>query len=190
MLAYLRFDSPHPFVLETDASTKGLEAVLAQQQSDGKVHPIAFASRYLTGAEKNYAITELETLGLVWAVKLFRPYILRWRCIVFTDHAACTSLTAKELSSKLVRWAMIIQEFDLDIRHRAGKSNRVADALSRNPVAVAHVLQFQSARSAEAYVHEATTTSRATDGLSRPHDVGAGTEPAFQSVGDLPTSPP
>ena len=131
MLAYPRFDSPHPFVLETDASTTGLGAVLAQQQSDGKVHPIAFASLSLTGAEKNYAITEVETLGLVWAVKLFCPYILGRRCIVFTVFAACTSLlTAKELSSKLVRWAMTIQEFDLDIRHRAGKSNRVADALS------------------------------------------------------------
>lgn len=150
VLAYPRFNSADPFMLETDASTRGLGAVLAQQQPDGKVHPIAFASRSLTTAEKNYAITELETLGLVWAVKTFRPYILGRRCIVFTDHAACTALlSSKHLSSKLVRWAMTIQELDLDIRHRAGRSNRVADALSRNPVEVAHVLQFQSTEFSE-----------------------------------------
>ena len=148
VLAYPRFDSKHPFVLETDASPKGLGAVLAQEQEDGKVHPIAFASRSLTAAEQNYAITELETLGLVWAAKLFRPYILGRRCVVFTDHAACTSLlTAKNPSSKLVRWAMAIQELDLDIRHRSGRSNRVADALSRNPVEVSRVLMFESVRS-------------------------------------------
>ena len=149
VLAYPQFSSPHPFILETDASTKGLGAVLAQQD-DGKVHPIAFASRSLTCAEQNYAITELETLGIVWVVKLFRPYILGHRCVVFTDHAACTSLLgAKNTSSKLVRWAMAIQELDLDIRHRAGKSNHVADALSRNPVEVSRVLMFESVKSVE-----------------------------------------
>ena len=76
VLAYPQFNSTHPFILETDASTRGLGAVLAQQQEDGKVHPIAFALHSLTTAEKNYAITELEILGLVWAVKTFRPYIL------------------------------------------------------------------------------------------------------------------
>ena len=92
VLAYPRFYSAHPFILETDTSTKGLGAVLAQQQDDGKVHPIAFASRSVSTHERNYAITELETLALVWAVKLFRVYLLGHRCVVFTDHAACTSL--------------------------------------------------------------------------------------------------
>ena len=146
VLAYPQFSSPNPFILETDASTKCLGAVLAQQQSDSKVHPIAFASRALNPSEKNYAITELESLGLTWAAKLFRPHILGHRCVVFTDHAACMSLLgAKNPSSKLVSWAMTIQELDLDIRHRSGKSNRVADALSRNPVDVAQFLMFQSA---------------------------------------------
>ena len=144
VLAYPQFRSEHPFIVKTDASAKGLGAVLAQQQADGQVHPIAFASRSLTAPERNYAITELETLGLVWALKIFRAYLLGHRCIVFTDHAACTSLlTNQHPSPKLARWAMVIQELDLDIRHRAGKSNLVADALSRNPLPTADVLQIE-----------------------------------------------
>ena len=143
MLSYPQFQSNHPFILETDASGEGLGAVLAQQQDDGQIHPIAFLSRSLSQHERNYGITELETLGLVWAVKIFRPYILGRRCIVFTDHSACTSLlSSTNPSPKMARWAMTIQEHDLDIRHRSGKSNRVADALSRNPLPVFSVLQF------------------------------------------------
>ncbi len=144
VLAYPQFQSEHPFIVETDASARGLRAVLAQQQTDGQVHPIAFASRSLTVPERNYAITELETLGLVWALKIFRAYLLGLHCIVFTDHAACTSLlTNQHPSPKLARWAMVIQELDLDIRHRSGKSNLVADALSRNPLPTAEVLQIE-----------------------------------------------
>ena len=118
VLAYPQFQSEHPFILETDASTEGLGAVLTQQQSDGKVHPIAYASRSLNPHERNYGITELETLGLVWAVKTFRAYLLGHHCVVYTDHSACTSLlNAKHPSPKLARWAMAIQEMDLDIRH-------------------------------------------------------------------------
>ena len=135
VLAYPQFQSEHLFILETDASTEGLGAVLAQQQSDGKVHPIAYASRSLNPHERNYGITELKTLGLVWAVKTFRAYLLGHHCVVYIDHSACTSLlNAKHPSPKLAQWAMAIQEMDLNIRHRAGKGNFVADALSRNPV--------------------------------------------------------
>jgi hypothetical protein len=74
----------------------------------------------------------LETLGLVWAVKHFRPYILGHRTTVYTDHAACTSLlNSPHPSGKLARWALTIQEMDLVIKHKAGKKNFNADALSR-----------------------------------------------------------
>ena len=101
------------------------------------VHPIVYGSRSLQPHETNYAITELETLALVWAVKMFRPYILGHYCVVLMDHSACTSLlNAAHPSAKLARWAMAIhdQEHDLEIRHRSGRSNASADALSRNPV--------------------------------------------------------
>ena len=117
--------------------------MLAQQQADGKVHPIVFASRLLSVHECHYGISELETLGLVWATKIFRAYLLGHRCVVFTDHAAYTSLlNSPNPSSKLAHWAMVIQELNLDIRHRSSKSNVVANALSRNPVPVADVFQI------------------------------------------------
>ena len=92
VLAYPQLESDNPFVLETDASLQGLGAVIAQKQGDGQVHTIAYASQSLHLNERNYGITELENLGLVWAAKLFRPYLLGRRCIVYTDHSACTSL--------------------------------------------------------------------------------------------------
>lgn len=137
VLAYPRFGPSEEFVLETDASLQGLGAVLGQRQSDSHVHPIAYASRSLQPHESNYDITELETLAVVWAVKTFRPYILGHHCVLLTDHSACTSLlNAAHSSAKLARWAMAIQEHDLEIRHRSGRSNASADALSRNPVTV------------------------------------------------------
>ena len=124
VLAYPQFGPGKEFVLETDASLEGLVAVLSQWQTDGHLHPIAYASRCLQPHERNYAITELEILGLVWAAKLFRPYLLGYHCIAFTDHSACTSLlNAAHPSGKLARWAMVIQELDIEIRHRPGKAN-------------------------------------------------------------------
>lgn len=76
VLVYPGFGEGEEFVLETGACLQGLGAVLGYKQSDGHVHPIAYASRSLQPHEKNYAIAELETLGLVWAVKHFRAYFL------------------------------------------------------------------------------------------------------------------
>ena len=65
----------------------GLGAVLAQsQEEDDSVRPIAYASRSLQKHEKNYGVTELEGLGVVWAAKLFRPYLYAHHCTVYTDH--------------------------------------------------------------------------------------------------------
>ena len=135
ILAYPKFGPECEFVLETDASYVGLGAVLSQSQDDGKLHPIAYASRSLDQHEKNYAVTELETLAIVWAVRYFRAYLLGHRTTVFTDHSACMSLlNHPRPSGKLARWALTIQDMDLVIKYRSGKSNTNADALSRNPV--------------------------------------------------------
>ena len=134
ILAYPRFGPGVEFVLETDASGVGLGAVLSQLQEDGQLHPVAYASRSLDASEKNYGISELETLGLVWAARHFRPYILGHHTTVYTDHSACLSLLqSARPSGKLARWALTIQELDLTIKHRSGQQNSNADALSRNP---------------------------------------------------------
>ena len=134
VLVYPRFGQGQSFLLETDASIVGLGAILSQKQEDGKYHPIAYASRSLIPSEKNYPISELETLAIVWAVKYFRTYLLGHPCTVLTDHASCLSLlNTPKPSAKLARWAMAIQEMDLEIKHRSGRSNAGADALSRTP---------------------------------------------------------
>ena len=69
VLSYPKFGPEEEFIVETDASILGIGAVLAQKQQDGHVHPVAYASRTLNPHEQNYAITELETLALVWALK-------------------------------------------------------------------------------------------------------------------------
>ena len=112
--------------------------MLSQVQDDGNIHPVAYASRSIDKHEKNYGISELETLGLVWAVRYFRPYLLGHPCTVYTDHAACLSiLNTARPSGKLARWALTIQEMDLTIKHKAGKRNGNADALSRCPTSEA-----------------------------------------------------
>ena len=135
VLAYPRFGLGIEFILETDASGIGLGAILSQTQDDGELHPIAYASCSLDNSERNYGITELETLAVVWAARHFRPYLLGHHTIVFTDHSACVSvLRTARPSGKIARWALTVQELNLTLKHRAGKLNSNADALSRNPI--------------------------------------------------------
>ena len=123
------------FVMETDASRIGLEAVLAQGVEDGTLHPVAYASRTLQPHEQNYGATELEALGVVWATKHFRHYLYGHKCVIFTDHEALKSLlNTPHPSGKLARWGLILQDMELEIKYRSGKKNSNADALSRYPV--------------------------------------------------------
>ena len=132
LLIFPRFDKE--FYLETDASILGLGAVLAQKNEADLLAPIAFASRSLQKHEKNHCSTELEALAVVWAVRHFRPYLYGHTCHLFTDHMALKSLlNTPHPSGKLARWGLTIQELDLHIHYRPGKTNKAADALSRNP---------------------------------------------------------
>ena len=135
VLAYPCFDKD--FILETDASIMGLGAVLSQRQTDGLPHPVAFASRALAPAERNYGITDLETLAVVWALSHFHYYLYGHRVQVITDHTAVKAiLDSPNPSGRHARWwtrvfGQGIKE--VSIIHRAGRDNLAADALSRNP---------------------------------------------------------
>ena len=128
-------DFSERFILETDASGVGLGAVLSQKQASGNVAPIAYASRTLQSHEKNYGISELEALAVVWATKHFRTYLYGHSCDVITDHEALQALlNTPHPSGKLARWGLALQELDLKIHYRPGRLNDRADALSRAPL--------------------------------------------------------
>ena len=140
ILVHPSFD--REFTLETDASIQGLGAVLSQrQEEDKKLHPVAFASRALNPAEQNYSITDLETLAVVWSVSHFRTYLYGQRVTVYTDHAAVKAvLQNPNTSGRHARWWTRVHGAGLrevNIIYRAGKDNTIADALSRNPQALA-----------------------------------------------------
>ncbi|GFX76764.1 retrovirus-related Pol polyprotein from transposon 17.6, partial [Trichonephila clavipes] len=118
------------FNLFTDASGVGIGAMLNQNH-----RPIAFASRTLTKAERNYTVTERESLAVIWALNKFKTYFGSLPVKVITDHAALTKLTNGEnLSNRMIRRALKLSEFSIEWEHRPGVQNVVADVLSRNPV--------------------------------------------------------
>ena len=131
ILAYPKFDQP--FVLQTDASDKGLGAVLTQFDNSGKEHVISYASRSLSDREKNYSATEKEALAVVFAVEHFRVYLLGRTFSLVTDHSALQWLHSVEPKGRLARWIMILQEYSFTIQHRPGIAHGNADGLSRLP---------------------------------------------------------
>ena len=127
-------DFSQAFRLYTDASTAGLDAILAQIR-DGKERIICCASRALNQAEKAYPATKLECLAIVWAVAKFRPYIMAMPFEVYTDHYALQWLKTMRTGSALLhRWSAALEEYDFTVCHRPGKAQTYVDGLSRLPV--------------------------------------------------------
>ena len=120
-----------PFEIMCDASDYAVGAVLGQRKNK-KMHVIYYASRTLADAQLNYTTTEKEMLAVVFAVDKFRAYLLGSKVIIYTDHSALRYLLAKkDAKPRLIRWVLLLQEFDLEIRDKKGSTNVVADHLSR-----------------------------------------------------------
>ncbi|KAM6892521.1 retrovirus-related Pol polyprotein from transposon 412, partial [Xenentodon cancila] len=131
VLAYANFDLP--FILEVDASHEGLGAVLSQEQ-EGKIRPIAYASRSLHQAERNYSSMKLEFLAMKWAMtQKFRDYLVGHKCVVWTDNNPLSHLHTAKLGATEQRWVAELAVFDYSLKYRSGRTNQNADALSRQP---------------------------------------------------------
>ncbi|KAK1677898.1 hypothetical protein QYE76_038746 [Lolium multiflorum] len=116
-----------PFEIMCDAS-----GAILGQRVDKKLNVIHYASKTLDAAQRNYATTEKELLAVVFACDKFRPYIVDSKVTVHTDHAAIRYLKEKkDAKPRLIRWVLLLQEFDLHIVDRKGADNPVADNLSR-----------------------------------------------------------
>lgn len=129
-------DFGKPFVVETDASFDGLGAVLSQEY-EGRLYPVAFASRGLRKSERNmsnYSSRKLELLALKWAVtEKFKHYLAGGKFVVLTDNNPLAHLQTAKLGAVESRWLGDLNRFDFEVKYRSGKENANADGLSRRP---------------------------------------------------------
>ena len=127
-------DFSKPFFISTDASGTGLGAVLAQKDEKNREYVIEYASKGLQKAQENYSAQELECLAVIWAIEHFYPYVGISKFYLLTDNSAMTWLHTSELKGRRGRWISKLQPYNFEIKHRSGKKNTNADALSRIPI--------------------------------------------------------
>lgn len=129
--ATLFFPDPSKEIfLETDASDYGIGAYLYQMDEQGNKYPIAFISKNLAGAQLNWSVPEKEAYGIFYALQKLEYLLRDVHFILKTDHKNLTYINFGN-SAKILRWKLMIQEYDFDIEHVAGEDNVVADAFSR-----------------------------------------------------------
>ena len=119
------------YILDTDASDMGVGAVLSQVQ-EGRERVVAYYSKTLSPAERNYCVTRRELVAVIKAMKHFRPYLYGQRFRLRTDHASLMWLCRRQESShQIARWLELLSEFTYTVEHRKGTQHGNADGLSR-----------------------------------------------------------
>ena len=170
------------FILDTDASDFGIGAVLSQQQ-DGAERVVAYASRSLTKAERNYCVTRKEMLAVVHFVRYFRPYLYGRRFKLRTDHGALKWLFGfRDPVGQVARWLQLLAEFDFEIEHRPGRCHTNADAMSRIPCNQCHYAD-SSEDEIKAQVPAMESTGTTQDCVVKTRETGlASAEASCQAV--------
>ena len=129
----LKMNFDKPFVLETDASDFGVGGALLQA-TDTIERPVAYFSKHLNKAEKNYGNGEKEMLAIVRSVEHFKQYLYGCPFKIRTDHRPLSCmLTTERAASRIARWLVTLSSFEFTIQYKPGKVNLSADALSRLP---------------------------------------------------------
>ncbi|GJT65595.1 reverse transcriptase domain-containing protein [Tanacetum coccineum] len=134
VIARIKFAAAVPFekslrIFMCDASDFAVGTVLGQRKTK-HFQPIYYASKTMTEAQAHYTTTEKELLAVVYAFEKFRPYLVLSKSIVYTDHSALKYLLAKQdAKPRLLRWILLLQEFDVVIRDKKGAENLAADHL-------------------------------------------------------------
>ena len=125
-------DFSKDFGLLVDASSTSIGCCLIQWADDGSENPIAFASMKLSPTQSRWSTIEREAFAVIWALRKFRSWIFLSKIVVFSDHNPLLYLTeSAPKSAKLARWALALQDYNIDFRYRAGRKNVAADFLSR-----------------------------------------------------------
>lgn len=126
------------FQIQVDISQVGAGAVLLQKDDNGVDRPVSYFSKKFNSYQSNYStIEKKKTLALVWAVQHFDMYVGggSMPVVVFSDYNPLTFLQSlRSPNQRLLRWAILLQPYSLEIRHIRGRGNVMADALSRSPV--------------------------------------------------------
>lgn len=142
-----------PFYVQTDASDCGISAILYQFDEDQNQRIISLVSRCLGPAEKNYTVTELELLAVIYAVAKFRTHLWGTQFNIITDHKALSFLMQSKFNnSRITRWILFLQEYDFTITHCKGRDNFVADLFSRNPLNSDSELQLEDRKKNLIYI--------------------------------------
>src|ERR1043165_7449212 len=126
-------DYEKEFILYTDASYTGLGFILAQLDDQGREHPVRYGGRKLQPAERNYTITDLECLGIVWGVRKNAQFLRQNKFKLITDHKALETLRKQDLplTARRIRWILELEQYNFNIKHRKGKKIAHVDAISR-----------------------------------------------------------